>query len=308
MISGYGTVGDLYKARILFDEMPKRDVASWSAMIGGYLDSGKWVEAFRLFHDLVEENNVKPDQLILVQLLSCCASKASLRLVGKSIHAYVWKDDVEMNVPLGTCLIDMYAKSGCLRSAHLVFDGMPEKNVMPWSAMICGLAMHGHGEDALMFFKLMKDHKVRPNEITFTGVLSACCHAGLVEEGRKNFHSMVEDFGITPSIHHYGCMVELLGKAGMIDEAYDLMGKMKDEPNIVIMTSILASCKMHRNLAIAEKLIRRVLRMASPEVDGGVYTLVSDLYAMRGKWNDAEHVRMMMDEAFVKKKRGLSLI
>ncbi|XP_078428707.1 pentatricopeptide repeat-containing protein At1g33350-like [Wolffia australiana] len=309
MISGYARQGHLQLARCLFERMPQRDVASWSAMIGAYLDMGVFVEAFQLFRTMIlTDEMIKPDQQTLVPLLSCCASRASYILLGKSIHAYSLKSSMEINVQLGTVLIDMYAKSGCLRNAYTVFDEMPEKKVMTWSAMICGLAMHGHGHAAMDLFKEMKEKKVRPNEITFTGVLNACCHAGLVEEGKKSFNVMVEEFALSPSVHHSGCMVELLGKAGLVDEAFDLVEKMKGEPNIVILTSLLASCKMHRRLDVAEMLIGRVLGMADPEVDGGIYTLVSDLYAMAGKWADVESVRVLMDRVRVKKKRGLSLI
>lgn len=308
MISGYAKQGEIGRARLLFEEMPDRDVASWSAMIGGYASLGEWAQAFQLFRELMWGEELKPDQSTLVTLLSCCAARASTRLLGKSIHAYSLKSGMEINVQLGTALVDMYAKSGCLRSASLMFHRMPEKSVMPWSAMICGLAAHGRGEEAMAFFRRMKEQRVRPNEITFTGVLNACCHAGLVEEGRKNFRAMTEEFGLTAGVHHYGCMVDLLGKAGLLDEAYDLVRKMKVEPNIVILTSLLASCRTHRNLAIAEKLIERVLRMANPDGDGGVYTLVSDLYALGGRWGDAERVRTLMDRARVKKRRGFSAI
>ncbi|CAA6671987.1 unnamed protein product [Spirodela intermedia] len=272
-----------------------QDIASWSAMIGGYVGQGEWAQAFRLFRELMWAEELKPDQSTLVTLLSCCAARASTRLLGKSIHAYCQKSGMEINVQLGTALVDMYAKSGCLRSANLVFHRMPDKNVMPWSAMICGLATHGRGEEAMAFFRRMKEQGVRPNEITFTGVLNACCHAGLVEEGKKNFHAMTEEFGLTAGVHHYGCVVDLLGKAGLLEEAYDLVRKMKVEPNIVILTSLLASCKTHRNLAVAEKLIERVLGMANPDVDGGV-------------WGDAERIRRLMDRESVKKRRGFSAI
>ncbi|CAA7409142.1 unnamed protein product [Spirodela intermedia] len=308
MISGYAKQGEISRARLLFEEMPERDIASWSAMIGGYVGQGEWAQAFRLFRELMWAEELKPDQSTLVTLLSCCAARASTRLLGKSIHAYSQKSGMEINVQLGTALVDMYAKSGCLRSANLVFHRMPDKNVMPWSAMICGLATHGRGEEAMAFFRRMKEQGVRPNEITFTGVLNACCHAGLVEEGKKNFHAMTEEYGLTAGVHHYGCVVDLLGKAGLLEEAYDLVRKMKVEPNIVILTSLLASCKTHRNLAVAEKLIERVLGMANPDVDGGVYALVSDLYALGGRWGDAERIRTLMDRDSVKKRRGFSAI
>ncbi|MQM09524.1 hypothetical protein Taro_042399 [Colocasia esculenta] len=306
MISGYAKQGDVAHARFLFDGMCERDIASWSAMISGYIGRGRWASALQLFRELVWSEELKPDQLTLVTLLSCCATMASMRLLGKSIHAYAKKNGLALNMQLGTALIDMYAKSGCLRSAYLVFHRMSHRNVMSWSAMICGLALHGCGKEALALFECMKKAKVQPNEITFTGVLNACCQAGLVEEGRKYFHSMTEEFGLQPSIHHYGCMVDLLGKPGKLDEAYELIKEMKVEPNIVILTSLLASCKTHRCFEIAESLIGRILEMVNPEEHGGVYTLISDLYALVGKWDDVARIRTLMDRANVKKKRGSS--
>uniref|UniRef100_A0A1D1Z6H6 Pentatricopeptide repeat-containing protein At1g33350 n=2 Tax=Anthurium amnicola TaxID=1678845 RepID=A0A1D1Z6H6_9ARAE len=308
MISGYAKQGNVDRARSVFDEMPERDIASWSAMIGGYIGQGRLAQALQLFRELMWKEKLRPDQLTLVTLLSCCATTASMRLLGKSIHAYTEKNGLELNMQLGTALIDMYAKSGYLRSAFSIFERMPERNVMPWSAMICGLALHGCGEEAIALFESMKKAGVRPNEITFTGVLNACCHAGLVEEGRRNFRIMTEQFGIEPGVHHYGCMVDLLGKSGKLDEAYELVKKMKVEPNVVILTSLLASCKVHRSFEIAERLIGQVLEMVNPDEHGGVYTLISDLYALGGKWNDVERVRTLMDRVQVKKKRGSSAI
>ncbi|KAH7661967.1 Tetratricopeptide-like helical domain-containing protein [Dioscorea alata] len=308
MITCLARHDDLSAARSLFNSMPERDIASWSAIIGGYMARSCRTQGLALFRDMMALGQVIPDQLILVTVLSGCASTGSFTLLGKSIHGYCVKHDLEINVQLGTSLIDMYMKCGCLMSAFKVFERMPERNVMHWTAMICGLALHGHGDDALAFFREMRLAGVRPNEITFTGVLNACCHAGLVKEGQKYFDSMVEEFGLEPGIHHYGCMVELFAKVGRLDDAYGVILSMKIEPNIVVWTSLLAACKKHGKFEVAEKVIDKVLVVVDPDEDGGIYTLISDLYAMVGRWSDAERVRMSMDKNSVKKNRGSSFI
>ncbi|KAJ0982986.1 hypothetical protein J5N97_011241 [Dioscorea zingiberensis] len=308
MITCFARHDDLSAARSLFNAMPERDVASWSAIIGGYMARTCRTQGLALFREMMEGGQVMPDQLMLVTVLAGCANTGSFTLLGKSIHAYCEKHGMEINVQLGTSLIDMYMKSGCLMSAFKVFERMPERNVMHWTAMICGLAFNGHGNDALAFFREMRQARVKPNEITFTGVLNACCHAGLVEEGQKYFCSMVEEFSLDPGIHHYGCMVELFAKVGRLEDAYDVIQSMKVEPNIIVWTSLLAACKKHGKFEVAEKVIDKVLAMVVPDEDGGIYTLISDLYAMVGRWSDAERVRMLMDENNVKKNRGSSFI
>ncbi|RWW62163.1 hypothetical protein BHE74_00030727 [Ensete ventricosum] len=299
---------DLSAARTLFNAMPEKDIATWSIMVGAYMERGQRGIGLALFRDMMSDGQLKPDPLMLVTLLAGCSRAGSLRLMGRSIHAYAEKNGMEISVQLGTSLIDAYAKSGCLKSAFHVFEKIPERDVMHWTAMICGLATHGHGDDAVAFFEKMREAGVRPNEITFTGVLNACCHAGLIEEGRRYYVSMVEEFGYEPGIQHYGCMVDLFAKAGRLEEAYKIIENMRVEPNIVVWTCFLAACRKHKNFEIAKKGLEKVLSMAVPDDDGGVYTLISDLYALGGKWNDVERVRRLMDENFVKKKRGSSFI
>ncbi|XP_058109424.1 pentatricopeptide repeat-containing protein ELI1, chloroplastic-like [Magnolia sinica] len=308
MISGYSKKGEVKRARWVFDSMPARDVASWSAMISGYMGAGLWSQGLELFKEMMVNGALKPDNMMLVTLLSGCSHMGSLPLLGKSIHAYAEKNGIELNVVLGTALVDMYAKCGFLKNASWIFERLHDKNVMSWSAMICGLALHGHGEDALCMFERMKVAGMRPNEITYTGILNACSHAGLVDKGCKNFYSMIEEFGLEPGIQHYGCMVDLLGKAGLLEEAYELIKTMKLKPNIIVWCSFLAGCKMHRNFEMAERAAEQVLNVADPDKDGGVFTLISDLYASNGKWDDMERVRKVMDKRNVKKSRGSSFI
>ncbi|KAJ0982905.1 hypothetical protein J5N97_011160 [Dioscorea zingiberensis] len=281
MITCFARHDDLSAARSLFNAMPERDVASWSAIIGGYMARTCRTQGLALFREMMEGGQVMPDQLMLVTVLAGCANTGSFTLLENLFMLTV---------------------------RSMVFERMPERNVMHWTAMICGLAFNGHGNDALAFFREMRQARVIPNEITFTGVLNACCHAGLVEEGQKYFCSMVEEFSLEPGIHHYGCMVELFAKVGRLEEAYGVIQSMKVEPNIIVWTSLLAACKKHGKFEVAEKVIDKVLAMVDPDEDGGIYTLISDLYAIVGRWSDAERVRMLMDENNVRKNRGSSFI
>ncbi|KAG9439319.1 hypothetical protein H6P81_019484 [Aristolochia fimbriata] len=308
MVTAYSKSGDIVRAREVFDAMPARELSSWSAVIAGYMDNGKCGQGLALFRQMLSDALLRPDEVSVMTLISGCTQKGVAGLLGKSLHAYVQKNGWPLNVALGTALVDMYAKSGFLQQATQVFNMMNEKNVLTWSAMICGLALHGYGHRALWMFNKMKESNVQPNEITFTGILNACKYAGLVDLGRKNFISMVEDYGLEPRIQHYGCMVDLLGRAGLLDEAYEFIETMKLEPNIIIWSSFLAACKTHGRFDMAERALKPVLSLAKPDRDGGVYTLVSDLYALRSKWKDVEQMREAMLEGNVKKARGSSFI
>ncbi|OVA01558.1 Pentatricopeptide repeat [Macleaya cordata] len=309
MITGYSMSRDIESARLIFNEIPSKDLASYSAMISGYLSNGSWDKGLTLFREMIVNEPFKPDQITLVSILSGCTRMGSLGLLlGKSIHSFIEKNEWEMNVELGTVLVDMYTKCGFLKGASQIFERMKERNVMSWSVMICGLANHGYGEEALSIFEKMEEAGIKPNEITFTGILSACTHAGLIDKGKKYFEKMIQEYKIKPRIQHYGCMVDLLGKGGRLEEAYEVIESMKLEPNVVIWSSLLAACKVHKRFEMAEKVIERVLMVVKPESDGGVYTLISDLYSLNGKWEKAQWVRELMVNQNVKKVRGSSFI
>ncbi|KAL2524696.1 Pentatricopeptide repeat-containing protein [Abeliophyllum distichum] len=313
MITGHSRHGDVKSAREMFDQMPTRDLASWTATITAYMNNGLWDEGLLLFRQmitvkLIDNEYLKPDQLTLGSILAGCANMGSAGLVfGKSLHGFAIKNDWELNVTFGTCLVDMYAKCGLLKNACLVFDMMKDKNVVAWTALICGSAQHGYGQEALVIFEKMKKVDVEPNELTFTGLLAACVQAGLVDEGRRYFR-MIEEYGLRPRIQHYGCMVDLFGKAGLLGEAYEVIRTMALKPNVVIWSSFLSSCKLHKQFEMADKVIDQVMRMVRPENDGGVYTLIADLYVLSNKWIEAERLRQLMLNQNVRKARGSSFI
>lgn len=308
MITGYSRYGELGKARVVFDQMPARDPSSWSAVISGYMGNCLWDDGLALFREMVVTEGLRPDQVVIGSVLPGCGHMGSVGLVfGKSIHGFVIKNKWELDVELGTCLVDMYAKCGFLKDACLVFEMMTYRNVVAWTALICGFAQHGCGADVFLIFQRMRECDVKPNELTFTGLLSACAQAGLVEEGRGYFR-MIEEYGLRPRMQHYGCMVDLFGKAGLLGEAYEIIRAMPSEPNVVIWGSFLASCKLHKQFEMAERVIDRVMRTVRPENDGGVYTLISDLYVLNGNWGEAERVRRLMLNQSVRKVRGSSFI
>ncbi|KGN49540.1 pentatricopeptide repeat-containing protein At5g66520 [Cucumis sativus] len=306
MISGYSKAGDVHTARQLFDRMPSRDLASWSAMIAAYINNRNYRGALLLFQDMII-NGINPDQMAAGSILNGCAHMGSLGLLaGKSVHGFVVKNRWELNLELGTVLVDMYAKCGFLKYACQIFNLMSERNVRTWTALICGLAHHGCCKEALVLFETMRHEGVEPNEFTFTGVLSACVHAGLVQEGRKYFN-MIEECGLEIRIQHYGCFVDLLGRSGLLEEAYGVIKSMRLEPNVIVWSSLLSACKQHKSFDLAERVIEQILEKIEPDNHAGVYSLVSDLYVLQDKWDDAENIRNLLNQ-HVRKGRAYSLI
>ncbi|KAK0586765.1 hypothetical protein LWI29_011913 [Acer saccharum] len=304
VVDMYAKCGYVDKARRLFEEMDRRDVVAWSAMISGYSQARKCKEVLDVFRDM-QMAKVEPNEVTLVSVLSCCAVLGALE-TGKWVHFYVKKKRMELTVTLGTALMDFYAKCGLMESAIEVFNTMPFKNVFSWTVLIQGLANNGQGKRALDYYALMREKSIEPNDVTFIGVLSACSHAGLVDEGRGFFVSMSRDFGIDPRTEHYGCMVDILGRAGLIAEAYQFIKTMPIQPNAVIWRTLLASCRAHENVEIGEESLKNLVRLEP--MHSGDYILLSNIYASVGRLEDAMRVRNQMREKGIKKTPGCSLI
>ncbi|XP_058074612.1 pentatricopeptide repeat-containing protein At3g22690-like [Magnolia sinica] len=305
LINMYAKCGGLEEATRVFHEMPARDVFSWTAMITGYVHGSWFKEALALFQEM-QLLRVEPNEVTLVGLLSACSQLGALDQ-GKWIHTYIEGNNVKQDVCLGNALVDMYAKCGCIKTALRVFHSMPHRDTFSWNAIIGSLAMHGHGREALdLFSQMQRMGDMRPDGVTLLAVLSACTHSGMVHEGYSYFNSMSSLYGITPRIEHYGCMVDLLSRAGLVEEANDFIEKMPLEPNPVIWGSLLAACRVHCKASLGEKVARRILELA-PD-DEGAHILLSNIYAEAGRWDDVREVRTLMGDRGIEKSPGFSSI
>eukprot|EP01018_Ginkgo_biloba_P019689 Gb_04894 [translate_table: standard] len=304
LIDMYSKCGSTEVAWHLFDRMSKKDVVSWNAMIVVYAQNGYAREALSLFNQM-QLTDVKPDMATILSVLPACAHLAALQQ-GKWIHGYIIRSGFESYVSVGNSLIDMYAKCGSVQIARHFFDKMSERNVVSWNAMIAGYGMHGHGEDALRLFSQMQQMGMKANNVTFVCVLSACSHAGLVDEGRQYFYAMIQDYCVTPRMEHYACMVDLLGRAGCLDEARDFIEKMPLEPGANVWGALLSACRIHCNIELGEYVAKRLF-VLEPE-NAGCYVLLSNIYAAAGRWDDVAKVRTVMKDRGLKKTPGCSLI
>jgi pentatricopeptide repeat protein len=301
MIFAYAKNGKVEIARSIFDGMPERDVVSWSAMISAYTECNQPNEAFNLFNDM-HEHGVRPDEITMLSVISACANMSSLDKA-RWIHSFIENHGLH-TLRICNVLIDMFSKCGGLSVASNIFNAMPRKNVITWTSMISALAMHGDGRSALDLFEQMRSEGVEPNEVTFLGLLYACCHAGLVDEGRCLFGSMVREYRMVPNHGHYGCMVDLLGRAKLLQEAVELIEPMPLRPNVTVWCSLLAACSMHGDLKLGGFAAKKVLEL-DPKHDG-VSLLLSKIYVQSGSWNDAQEIRGVMKVHVVSKESGSS--
>ncbi|KAM0939859.1 putative tetratricopeptide-like helical domain superfamily [Dioscorea sansibarensis] len=304
LVSGYAKAGDVESAMEIFELMPERDVVSWGAMISGLAQNGFPEEALCLFQEM-QVVGVPISEVALVSSISACAS-LGLRSLGLWLHAFMIRRGIAIGVFTGTALVDMYGKCGDLHCASQVFQLMNEKSVATWNSMIGGLAMNGSVIKALALIEEMVGWGIEPNAVTLSNVLSACRHGGLVNEGRRYFENWSREYGICLNLDHYGCMVDLLGRAGCVDEAYRLIQSMPMEPNEVIWGALLGACKIHGNLILAEEALKRLVEL--DPANGGNYVLLSNMYAELGRWKEVERVRAMMRDGTVVKTRGCSSI
>ncbi|KMZ58425.1 Pentatricopeptide repeat-containing protein [Zostera marina] len=300
----------LDEAKQVFEEMPTRDILSWTSIITGLTQANHSVEAVNIFHAM-QDCGVEPDKVTLASVLSACASIGALDL-GRWVHDYIEQQDLEWDVHLGTAMVDMYSKSGSIETALRVFENIPFKNLQSWNAVLGGLAMHGHGQIALEYYMKMVgegEERLVPNNITFIALLNACSHSGLVEEGRQCFSSMSKDYNLKPEIEHYCCMVDLLGRAGLLEEAYGLIKTMPMEPDEFIWGAMLRSCKDHGNYEISQQIKSFLMeREEESPNSSGVLVILSNIYATNRKWRDVVKTRRMMKQMGIKKEPGSSVI
>ncbi|KAK9096395.1 hypothetical protein Sjap_021892 [Stephania japonica] len=305
-IARFVKLGDVKGGRKVFDEMPQRDSVSWNSMIAGYIQVKDYKEALCLFREMWSAG-VEVTEVTLLSLLGLCAETGEL-VIGKGIHNFLKEKQFEIGGFLGSALVDMYAKCGSLNYALEVFNEMKVKHVSCWNAIIMALAVHGRSEEALELFSIMEEKydEAVPNRITFIAVLIACSHKGLVEEGRRFFRRMVNEYKIKPDMKHFGCMVDLLSRWGLLGEACKVIQTMPFEANSVLWRTLLGACRVYRDVELAEEAFKKISTLESPQ--DGDCVLLSNIYAETGRWVDVERLRNEMIELEVCKRPGSSFI
>ncbi|XP_057963816.1 pentatricopeptide repeat-containing protein At1g08070, chloroplastic-like [Malania oleifera] len=308
----YGKWGKIEKSREKFDEIAekgKRSVLPWNSMIGAYAQNGCAMEALKLFRLMVDNPHCSPNHVTMVSVLSVCAQIGDLDL-GKWIHGYMESKGcngvVESNMFLATALIDMYSKCGSLERAKEVFDRMVSKDVVSFNAMVMGLAINGEGEEALRLFSRMQEFRLQPNASTFLSVLCACSHSGFIKEGRRLFLEMSQRFSLSPKLEHYACYIDLLSRVGLIEDAFEVVMSMPFKPNNFVWGALLGGCHLHSRVELARDISKRLVE-ADPESSAG-YVLLSNAFAVDGRWRDVSGLRLFMRENGVRKQPGHSWI
>ncbi|XP_057822393.1 pentatricopeptide repeat-containing protein At4g02750 [Cryptomeria japonica] len=304
MVAGYAQNGYVDEAMELFQKMPERNTVSWNAMIAGYAQNGKFEESLKLFRQM-QLTGLKLNSITFASVLPACSNLTAFE-DGKQVHGGIIRDGYKTDSFVSSALVDFYAKCGCIKEAHKVFDKMTERDVVSWTAMIVGYAMHGCVNMSLQLFEQMQQSRTKPNHVTFIGLLSACCHTGLVQQGWKYFCSMSQDYHIKPTLDHYCCMVDLLGRAGHLDEALKLINQMVIEPTAAIWVSFLSSCRIHANIEFAEHAAERLYAL-NPKIRSQ-YVLLSNIYGAAGRWVENQKLRNLMKDRGVERTPGCSWI
>ncbi|GFS34244.1 tetratricopeptide repeat (TPR)-like superfamily protein [Actinidia rufa] len=303
LISMYARFGFMIYCLTLFEMGDKRNISLWNAIISTHVQAKNAKKAVAFFSQLLG-TEMEPDYMTVLSLISACIQINNLNL-SKSIMAYVIHMGFDRDVAVSNALIDLYARCGNISIARKLFEGSLEKDAISWCVMINGHGLHGDGEAALALFSEMELSGMKPDDVTYVSILSACSHAGFVEQGQMIFNSMVEN-GILPRMEHYACMVDLLGRTGHLNEAYDIVKKFPHKPSVSLLESLLGACITHGNLKLGEKIGRLLLEM-DPE-NPGSYVMLYNAYAAAGRWTDADKVRSKMEGRQLRKVPAFSLV
>lgn len=305
MVDGYARIGNVVVAREFFDQMEVRNIVSWNTMLAVYVRSKNYKECLTLFDRMMEEDDVHPNEATVMSVLTACGHLGDLER-GKFIHSFIQSNkSITPDVLVLTALLTMYAKCGAMDLAKIVFDEMPDKTVVSWNSMIMGYGMHGHVDKALETFSEMEKSGQIPNGATFICILSACSHAGKVLEGWWYFDLMKRVYNIDHKIEHYGCLVDLLGRAGLVKDSAEIIKKMPMKVGPALWGALLSACRTHSNLELAEVVAKRLLELAPEDI--GSYVQLSNIYAAEGRWDDVENVRMIMMKKEFQKVVGSSV-
>ena len=304
LVDMYAKCGSMEEARRVFDGMLEKDVVCWSAMIQGYASNGLPKEALDLFFEMRREN-LRPDCYAMVGVLSACARLGALEL-GNWAKGLMDANEFLSNPVLGTALIDLYAKCGSMAQALDVFRMMKGRDRVVFNAVISGLAMNGHIRASFGVFGQMEKYGIQPDGNTFVGLLCGCTHAGLINDGRRYFNSMSRVFSVTPTIEHYGCMVDLLARAGLLVEAQDLIKSMPMKANAIVWGALLGGCRLHRDTKLAEHVLKQLIELEP--WNSGHYVLLSNIYSASRRWYEAEKIRSSLNEKGMQKLPGCSWV
>ncbi|PIA44271.1 hypothetical protein AQUCO_01700104v1 [Aquilegia coerulea] len=305
LVCAFSKHGKIEHAYQVFTNMPSKNLISWNSIISGCLYNGLPVQALMLFSEL-QLDGIQPNLYTLSIILSSCASISNLR-IGKQVHGYMLRSQFSLETSLANALITLYAKCGVLDWSSKMFSGMTERDVVSWNAMIAAYAQHGEGKEAIHCFEAMEEGSaIKPDLATFTIVLSACSHAGLVDEWRRIFSSMINDHNIEPGMDQYSCIIDLLGRAGHLDEAEHLINAMPFKADSSIWWALLSACISHVNVRLG-RIAARFLLDTEPD-NSAIYVLLSNLHAAAGQWEEATNVRELMLKNGVMKRPGCSWI
>ncbi|XP_073310154.1 putative pentatricopeptide repeat-containing protein At5g37570 [Primulina huaijiensis] len=305
LIDGYAKAGDMAAARALFDKLPEKDLVSWSALISGYVQNGKPGAAMNVFGEILSAG-VKPDEFVMVSLMSACSQLGSLELA-KWIESYMSNGSFDFKRPhVAAALVDMNAKCGNMERATFLFEEMPRHDLISFCSMIQGLTTHGSGAQAVQLFDRMLDEGIRPDAVAFTVILTACSRAGLVDDGCRYFDLMIREYSINPSPDHYACMVDILGKSGKLKAAYELVRSMPVESHAGAWGALLGACRLHCDIDLGQDVARRLFEF-EPQ-SAGNYVLLSHMYAEADRWLDIFHLRDKMRDKGVQKVPGYSYL
>ncbi|KAF3448422.1 hypothetical protein FNV43_RR09135 [Rhamnella rubrinervis] len=304
MISGYSKSGNVESARLLFDQMNDKDVFAFNAIIACYAKNGHPMEALGLFNQMLKlDNDIQPDEMTLVSVISACSQLGDLRL-GLWIESYITKHGIQLDDHLATAFIDLYAKCGNIEKAYELFRCLRKRDLVAYSAMILGCGINGKAVDAIKLFEEMKNAQISPNLVIYTGLLTAYSHAGLVEKGYECLKTM-KDHGLSPSADHYSIMVDLLGRAGRLEEAHELIKSMPLKPHAGVWGALLLACRLHNNVQLGEIAAKNCFNL-EPADTTGYCSLLSNIYASVERWDDVGRLRQVVDKKGFTKIPGSS--
>lgn len=301
LIDSFVKVGEIDTAKKVFNLLPARDVVTWNLIIGGCVKSGLFVEAICMLKEMLG-TDIEPDGFTFASVVTACSKLGALNH-GKWVHALMMEKKIELNYILSSALVDLYSRCGRIETAKSIFDAADKTDVSIWNSMINGLAMHGLAADAVSVFSAMEGGNIKPDPVTFIGIITACSHCGLVQQGRKYFDLMKKDFSIQPQLEHYGAMVDLFGRAGLLEEANTMISEMPMEPDVVIWRTLLSACRTHKNSEMGELAVGKMKHLSS-----GDYVLLSNIYCSTKEWDNAETVRHTMNKKRVHKSIGKSWV